>query len=420
MRAHRLVLLGLMAGCVATLLASCALIKPETETPLEFKRAIRIMGASLAAQLKQDRIIIGGLAIPDPTGKIKDKISNPSAPLQPKSARIAAAPIVDADSGESVAATAEIERLVYEEIRKASPDFSIDRMNPDKLAAADHILFSVIVFDTLQQGGQRAQKRYHVFCSIIERESKKVVASADAWIANDDLDYVRAELYEDSPVFPRDQRLQSLVKIAKSPLGSEADKEYYDSLETNALISEAESAFERKDYAQALVLFQKAVARPDGQVIKSYLGLYRSHIKLGDLAGAEDAFGRMLPIAAGQNNLSTKFLFTVNSTELVQDRDLRSQYGMWLRQISQYFAERGSCIRIVGHSSHTGAEEYNDRLSLMRAEKIRDLLSADLPLAEEKATAVGMGFSENIVGSGTDDARDMLDRRVEVAVSPCR
>jgi hypothetical protein len=30
-----------------------------------------------------------------------------------------------------------------------------------------------------------------------------------------------------------------------------------------------------------------------------------------------------------------------------------------------------------------------------------------------------MGFRENLVGTGTDDARDALDRRVEFKISEC-
>lgn len=33
---------------------------------------------------------------------------------------------------------------------------------------------------------------------------------------------------------------------------------------------------------------------------------------------------------------------------------------------------------------------------------------------------IGKGFSENIVGTGTDDDRDALDRRVELFVIKCK
>jgi hypothetical protein len=37
----------------------------------------------------------------------------------------------------------------------------------------------------------------------------------------------------------------------------------------------------------------------------------------------------------------------------------------------------------------------------------------------QKSRAIGKGFEENLVGSGTDDLRDAIDRRVEFVVIDC-
>jgi outer membrane protein OmpA-like peptidoglycan-associated protein len=37
-----------------------------------------------------------------------------------------------------------------------------------------------------------------------------------------------------------------------------------------------------------------------------------------------------------------------------------------------------------------------------------------------RTETIGMGFRQNLVGSGTDDAGDALDRRVEFKVVQCR
>ena len=34
--------------------------------------------------------------------------------------------------------------------------------------------------------------------------------------------------------------------------------------------------------------------------------------------------------------------------------------------------------------------------------------------------AIGMGFRENLIGTGTDNAVDVLDRRVEFRIVPCK
>ncbi|HET9764060.1 MAG TPA: OmpA family protein, partial [Casimicrobiaceae bacterium] len=78
-----------------------------------------------------------------------------------------------------------------------------------------------------------------------------------------------------------------------------------------------------------------------------------------------------------------------------------------------------SCLTIVGHTSKTGSEQFNDRLSLQRAVAIQHRIEALAPETAGRLQAVGMGFRENLVGSGTDDLRDALDRRVEFKVRAC-
>ena len=62
---------------------------------------------------------------------------------------------------------------------------------------------------------------------------------------------------------------------------------------------------------------------------------------------------------------------------------------------------------------------WPDTLSLQRAEAIRRQLQAEAAGAAALTRATGRGSRENLVGSGTDDARDAIDRRVEFRVQPC-
>lgn len=116
-----------------------------------------------------------------------------------------------------------------------------------------------------------------------------------------------------------------------------------------------------------------------------------------------------------------KFLFAVGSTEFVNNPDLVTQYDIWLRQASRYLATTGTCMTVVGHTSHTGTAEYNLRLSRERAEKIQHLLvSFAPPSGHVNVDTLGRGFEENIIGTGTDDEQDAIDRRVEFRVRACQ
>jgi outer membrane protein OmpA-like peptidoglycan-associated protein len=76
-------------------------------------------------------------------------------------------------------------------------------------------------------------------------------------------------------------------------------------------------------------------------------------------------------------------------------------------------------MAIIGHSSKTGPEEVNDSLSLRRAQYIRQRLVAESGQLADRTRAEGQGSRHNLVGSGTDDVVDALDRRVEFSIVEC-
>jgi hypothetical protein len=59
-------------------------------------------------------------------------------------------------------------------------------------------------------------------------------------------------------------------------------------------------------------------------------------------------------------------------------------------------------------------------LSLLRAEYIQSRLETDQAVLVKRILAAGVGSRENLIGTGRDDASDMLDRRVELQpIEPC-
>ena len=59
------------------------------------------------------------------------------------------------------------------------------------------------------------------------------------------------------------------------------------------------------------------------------------------------------------------------------------------------------------------------RCSTPRAAYLRHRLVNDSTALGPRTTTSGKGFRENIIGSGTDDAVDALDRRVEFKIEAC-
>ena len=159
---------------------------------------------------------------------------------------------------------------------------------------------------------------------------------------------------------------------------------------------------------------------PTGEQLRIVNGIYLASAKLGRTAEAEQAFGRVVALGIAYNELGVKFLFNPGSTEFWSDPKVSGAYPMWLRQIARESTAARVCMNIVGHTSHTGSEPTNDALSLQRANFIRQRLTAEgARPRRQDAHVSGMGFRQNIVGSGTDNAVDALDRRVEFRIVPC-
>jgi outer membrane protein OmpA-like peptidoglycan-associated protein len=384
------------------------LLTQQAPEPEHLEKAVRLLARDLRTQLiRHKRGLLASLR--------QDR--EPGGAAQAGAPAVVVVPFVDANLGEVVKVSRDIENLVSGWLVD-SGSFRVSTLRPDNLVDAHYVLFGVLLLDDYRRKGQPTEKRYHIIVSAVDHETRDIAAHAEVWIAESDLDYTPSALYRGSPMFPRDKRLASMVAIARSPPGKPADHEYYDSLETNALLAEAESYFDEADYAHARSLFKRVTSRQDGKVLKAYLGLYRTDVALHDMIAAEIAFRDLVAVGAN-TGLNTKFLFQVNSTEFVADEALRAQYEMWTRQIGRYFSSDDRCINIVGHSSRTGTAERNRKLSLERSRLIRERIVSAAPAVAKRAKALGMGADENIVGSGTDDDKDSLDRRVEVVIVEC-
>lgn len=71
-------------------------------------------------------------------------------------------------------------------------------------------------------------------------------------------------------------------------------------------------------------------------------------------------------------------------------------------------------IVVIGHTDTVGTEDYNDHLSLARAERMREMLVA-LGIPAERIQARGRGERELLVPT-EDDVREPRNRRVEINV----
>ena len=203
--------------------------------------------------------------------------------------------------------------------------------------------------------------------------------------------------------------------------GGQADPLYVSQVPTAALLANALEAYNAGKWQEALDAYTAAAGRPDGQQLRTFNGIYLSNIRLGRQDAAADAFGKIAALGLATNNLAVKLLFRPNSaTDFWPGRDLAGVYPMWLRQIAKAVQSNGGCLSVTGHTSKSGSEQLNDRLSLARAETVKRLMVGEVAAVNAQLQVAGVGYRENIVGTGTDDASDAGDRRVEFKTVECK
>ena len=326
-------------------------------------------------------------------------------------------PMLDAATGQQTAATALLETRVTERLTTKFDQFTVLPFQSANLGKALYLLTGTM---TRVDAGVAGHKRaLQINLALTELKSGNVVAQASALALDDGLDHTPLPYYRDSPVLVKDRVIEGYARTSTTPPGQRADAFYLDRIASATLINEATTLYNQERYVEALGQYRSALATPTGEQLRVLNGIYLTTAKLGRTAEAEQAFGRVVALGIAYNELGVKFLFNPGSTEFWSDPKVSGPYTMWLRQIAREGTAAKVCMNVVGHTSKTGSEQANDALSLQRANVIRQRLSSEAGALGARTKTVGMGFRQNIVGSGTDNAVDALDRRVEFRIIPC-
>lgn len=344
------------------------------------------------------------------TQKLPAFLAKVESRLKPN--RIVIDPLLDAASGQQTEVTRAIEQRVVQRMQERFGQFTVAPFAGDEVEKAQYVLNGTL--SRHKDGGP-----YRLALALTDLKSSTVIAQAAARISDDKLDTRPTAFYRDSPVNPKDRATEGYIRTSETPAGQPADALYLERLSTSAVLQEAIAAYEEGRWQDALARYEAAARRRDGQQLRVYSGLYLTQMQLGRAADAEASFGKLARLGLETNSLSVKFLFRPGSTEFLGDPKISGIYPMWLRQIARQATQTESCVVVTGHTSRTGSEEVNERLSLQRAQAVKARLAAETPALSRKLREAGKGFHENIVGTGTDDASDALDRRVEFKVVPC-
>ena len=277
-------------------------------------------------------------------------------------------------------------------------------------------------FTAVNNAGQANAPKdaYRICLALADLKSRKIIAKGTARAKPEGIDVTPTAYFADAPVWTKDAATNSYVRNCQaSRLGEAVDPVYLDRVQAAAYLAEAIAAYDGRKYGEALGLYNSAAKVPGGDQLRAYNGVYLTNWKLGRRNDASAAFAKVVDYSLNNNRLAVKFLFRPGTTQFFGARETTPPYAMWLSQIAERTAKSNACLTLVGHASPTGPEPLNDRLSKERAEALATRLKSQSPALAKRLSSTGVGFHENIVGTGRDDASDALDRRVEFKVGTC-
>jgi outer membrane protein OmpA-like peptidoglycan-associated protein len=328
-------------------------------------------------------------------------------------------PMLDGVTGQQTVVSELMEQKVAGRIQSRYAKFEIIPLSFSNLAKAQYVLTGSITRES-PGSGKAGKSTFLINLALIDLKAASIMAQARARSRDDGVDINPTPFYRDSPVVTRDMIVDGYIRTSTTTTGAAADAAYVQQLPLSALMTDAVRSYNEGRFKDALALYKQAAARSGGEQLRVLSGIYLCYWQLGQTSEAEQAFAKIVSLGLASNSLNIKFLFTPDTTEFPADPQVSGAYPIWLRQVARQAAASHVCMTLVGHTSRTGTEAYNDRLSQQRSAAIKKRLETESAQLNGQLRSTGVGFRENIVGIGTDDFRDALDRRVEFRVTGCQ
>jgi outer membrane protein OmpA-like peptidoglycan-associated protein len=331
-------------------------------------------------------------------------------------------PLIDGFTAGQSAATQSMERRIADLVRSSYRRFELLPFTAESIDKKPMLLIGT--FTAINQAGVAGGARdvYRICLALADLKENKIVSKGHTRALPQGIDTTPIAFFDDSPAFVKDRATDGYIKSCQaSRLGDPLDPGYADRIRVAVHINDGIQAYGARKYAEALDHYHLALRSPGGEQLRVYNGLYLANWKLNRREAAREAFDRIVDYGLDAQRLAVKFLFRPNAAQFSVDTTLRPQYDMWVQEIAKRTTAADKCLEVSGHTSATGAADLNERLSLQRAEYVRDGLLTATPSSKgrQRYAAKGVGSRELIVGTAKDDASDALDRRVEFNTVPC-
>ena len=332
-------------------------------------------------------------------------------------------PPVDQTTVRHSAVTRDVERRIVSVVNQRFPNLQPTPLAENSLERQPVVALSCMI-PVVGPGETKADldgtpKTYRIWASLSDTRTNKIISSETVWVRAEDVDSAPTKFFRDSPAWAMDRSMRAYLKVCGGKPGETMDPAYLSGMGTSAVVNRAIAAYEGGRYPEALADYTQASQLPGGDQMRVWNGVYLTSVALGRTREAEEAFGKMVDVGLAQGKLGVKFVFRPASVQFWPDPAVSGQYPVWLREIALRSAARKACLLVVGHSSPTGTPVANEVLSERRAQFVRGQIVRRAAVLRARTEARGRGARDPLVGTGKDNASDVLDRRVEFEPQAC-
>ena len=330
-------------------------------------------------------------------------------------------PLIDASTGQQTNGTVAMGAQLAGLITRRVPAWNVQPLTRASLASRPLLLIGTLTAINSKNAKDDNADAFRVCLALTDLKTGKLVAKRADRATLATVDAEPTALFRESPTWALDPTALAYIKSCQgSAAGDPIAPGYLQRLPAAAVINEATLAFADNKPAEAYRLYKEAGKVADADDLRVLNGLYTTSWKTGRKKEAADVFGKIVGIGLENKRLPIKMFFNPGTTTLLQSADLQAQYAVWLQQVATQVGAHESCLKVVGHTSRTGDAAANELLSQKRAAVIKASLERQNKKLASRISADGVGSREIIVGLGTDDLRDALDRRVEFRSVDCR
>jgi outer membrane protein OmpA-like peptidoglycan-associated protein len=330
-------------------------------------------------------------------------------------------PLIDANTGGQTVSTARMGEQLQSIVKTRQSGWSVRPLTRDALAAKPLLLIGTLTPVNVERAIDTPPDAFRVWLTLIDLRTGRVVAKQLDRATVDSVNPEPLKYYSDSPTWHKDKTVLGYINSCQinTRIGDQADPDYLARLPAAAVVNEAIMAYSEGKVPVAHQLYKEAEPLADPGDLRVLNGLYLTNWQLGQRDAAKAAFSKLVASGLEAKRLPLKLLFQPGKTSFNQVGDLPQQYTLWVNSLAQEATKTQSCVRVVGHTSRTGSARANEALSRQRAEVVQRMLERDSRSLATRLSAAGVGSREALVGLGTDDLRDALDRRVEFRVVDC-